>query len=382
MPWKETTKMEEREEMIRLWESRLYGKSELARRFGVSRPTIDKWIDRFDEDEEHGLEDRPPIPGSYPHRTDPKIAKQLIEEKRKHLDWGPGILIPYLHEQHPKIAWPAPSTAGGILKSAGLVKSRRRKKIVSTWSLSQLEITEPEETMTVDHKGQFRLGNGEYCFPLPLANPSSRFIYGIDSLGSTSEEQARPGFERVFEEHGLPKWILSDNGNPFCYSRALCGLTQLSAWWIKLGIQPVRIRKGAPWQNGIHERMHKTLKESTTRPPEDNLGDQQKRFDEFRHEFNHLRPHSAHKKKPPITAYQEFSRRFTGTPKDPTYPGHFERRRVRSGGAIKWHGDEIFLTTALKGEMVGLEEIDDGLWALHYSTVEIGRFDEQTRKVY
>lgn len=378
MPFKEVSRVEQRKLMIRKHLTGMYTKSELAREFGVTRAVIYKWIKRYEEAGEEGLIDQLPVPRTFPHRTDPEIAARVIEEKKKHPDWGPGILIPYLRQTESSVRWPAVSTAGSILKGAGLVKARRRPKTIPTWSIDSLEIDVARECMTADHKGQFLLKNGRYCYPLTLANPHSRYLYAVDSLSSTSYLEARPVFERVFEEHGLPRWILTDNGGPFCCTSALRGLTRLSAWWIKIGIQPVRIKPGSPWQNGIHERMHRTLKKATTRPPGQTHRDQQTKFDEFLTEYNHLRPHTALGKKPPSTAYRPFERNYEGSPDTVEYPGHYETRMVRSKGSIRWKGQELFLSESLSGERVGLVEIDDGIWAILFAEVELARFNERT----
>lgn len=379
MPFGEVSKVEQRELMIRKYLTGMYNKAELAREFGVTRAVIYTWIGRYEEFGMEGLVDRPPVPKTSPHRTDPEVAARLIDEKRRHPNWGPGILIPHLRETEPSISWPAVSTGGSILKAAGLVKTRRRSKTIPTWSIESLEIDVAQECMTADHKGQFLLKNGRYCYPLTLANPHSRYIYAVESLSSTSYREARPVFERVFQEHGLPRWILTDNGGPFCCASALRGLTRLSAWWIKLGIQPVRINPGSPWQNGIHERMHRTLKQETTRPPETTHEDQQRRFDAFRVEYNELRPHSALGKRPPSSAYRHFERPYEGSLESVEYPGHYETRTVRSKGSIRWKGEELFLSEALSGERVALVEIDDGIWAILFAEVELARFNERTR---
>lgn len=377
MPWKEVSRMEQRERMIQKWCSGMYRKSELAREFGVSRPTLDKWIYRYENDPIEGLKDQPPVPRTIPHRTDASVVAKIIERKGMHPNWGPRKLLKVLKKEDPDTRWPARATVGDILKAHQLVKSRRRHNPIPTWSISSLGIDTPAEAITADHKGQFRLRNGQYCYPLTLANLHSRFIYAVESVGSTKFIEAKPVFERVFREHGVPVWILTDNGGPFCCSIALCGLTRLSVWWIKLGIQPIRIMKASPWQNGIHERMHKTLKDETTRPPATTHGDQQIVFDDFREEFNHVRPHEALNDETPCTFYRPFARQYEALSEHVEYPRYFETRQVRSKGSIRWKGSEIFLSEALAGERIGLEEIDDGIWSLHFAHVTLARFDER-----
>lgn len=378
MPWKEATKMGERLRMVILAESGLYQKVELAEMFGVSRPTVDFWIDRYRETGKEGLMDRPPVPRSFPQRTPEDLGQRIIEVKKMHDDWGPKKIIDYLRTTEPDVAWPSPSTAGNLLNEEGLVRKRRtRRKRPGERRANEIEPAESGEMMTADHKGQFRLGDRSLCYPLTINDPVSRFSYAIDALDSTSFTNAQPVFARVFREHGLPIWIKTDNGCPFC-SNAIGGLSQLSVWWIKLGIIHVRTHPGCPWQNGAHERMHRTLKARTTRPPGKDMESQQRLFDEFQHEYNEVRPHESLDGRPPITALKPCSRPYPEHIPPVEYPGHYEVRSVRTDGRIKWRGQFHFVSEVLVGERVGLEEIDDGIWSLSFSFVELTRYDERT----
>ena len=383
MPWKETTKVTEREEMVWKYLSGRFSISELADQYGVSRPTVYLWIERSEAGE--GLADRAPLPQSCPHATDPAVVKELLKAKRKKPNWGPGKQRALLQEAHPEIEWPAVSTIGAIYEANGLVKKRRhrRRLTLPVRRLEQMEPSESGQLMSCDHKGWFRMGNGQYCYPLTIQDPVSRYIYCIDALSSTSAEEAKPGFLKVFRKYGVPSMMLSDNGGPFCSSRSLGGLTRLSVWWIKQGILPVRIRKGCPWENGIHERMHKTLKADTTRPPGNNLARQQIKFNHFRKEFNHERPHEGLGDLRPITQLRQCPREYSeqAATADVEYPGHYEVRRVRSQGDIKWRGKLRFLSDTLFGERVGLEQTDDGIWTIYFSGIELASYDERTEVI-
>ena len=382
MPWTEATKMSERADLILKWKTGLYSITELAEVFGVSRPTVYEWTGRYAEEGEAGLVDRRPVARSCPHKTPVAIAKQIVAAKRKHLGWGPAKLIDLLAIEQPDTRWPSVSTAGAILDREGLVGKRRNRRHGAVRVARRMEASESGEMMTVDHKGQFRMGNREYCFPVTINDPVSRFIYAIDGKRSTSGRQARETFERVFQENGLPSFIGSDNGSPFSCSRALGGLSTLSVWWIKLGITPVRTHPGCPWENGVHERMHKTLKAATTRPPGANLADQQKRFDIFREEFNNIRPHEALGGRRPAELLLKCRRPYSQQIPEVSYPGHYETRSVRPNGVIKWQGRLLFVSESLVGERVGLIEIADGIWSLYFSAIELGRYDETTRRIH
>jgi transposase InsO family protein len=381
MPWKEVTKMSERRELIRKWTSGLYKVAELAEEFGVSRPTIYQWIHRFEEEGEAGLIDRPSIPGSCPHRTSEAIAARIVDAKHDHPLWGPSKLIKVLRRADSTVAWPAPSTAGEILERAGLVKPRLKQRRASVLHAQTLRANDSGEMMTADHKGQIRLGDKSYTFPVTINDPVSRFIYAIEGKTSTSYQNARPVFERVFREHGVPLFIGSDNGGPFSCSQALAGLSRLAVWWIELGITPVRIHPGCPWENGVHERMHKTLKDETCRPPSENAREQQKRFDTFRVEFNTVRPHDGIDGFAPIERLKRCPRSYSPRSSEVVYPGHYETRVVRPTGEIRWKNSLLFLSQTLTKKRVGLTEIADGVWSVYFNHIELGRYDQRTKRI-
>lgn len=380
MPWKETTTVEERSKMVEKFETGLYTVSELAEEFGVSRPTVYLWTNRHAAGE--NLENHPPIAQRLAHSTAPGIVTRLLRAKREKPHWGPRKQRQRLAESFPNVAWPAVSTIGDIYDAHGLVRKRRkRRSVIPVRRLEQVEPRRSGEMMACDHKGWFRLGNSQYCYPLTITDPLSRFIYGIDSLDSTSIARAQPVFVRVFREFGVPERMLSDNGGPFCSSRSLAGLTRLSVTWVKQGIVPIRIRKGCPWENGIHERMHRTLKAETTRPAGKDSRQQQERFDFFREEFNRDRPHEALGGRPPMSIFERCRREYSDrlAVSDVEYPGSYETRRVRSSGEIRWQGRFLFLSEALIGERVGFEETGDGVWTLHFGALEIGRYSERQK---
>lgn len=374
--------MSERRELITKWASGLYKVTDLAEEFGVSRPTVYEWIRRYDEGGgESALSDRRSVPGSCPHRTPEVIAKEIVKAKRQHPFWGPAKLINLLRLDHPEIAWPSASTAGAILDREGLVTHRPHRRRGVVLNAGALKATESGEMMTADHKGQFRLGNTRYTFPVTINDPVSRFIYSIEGKTSTSYREARPAFERVFRQHGVPHFMGSDNGGPFSCSQALAGLSLLSVWWIKLGITPVRIHPGCPWENGVHERMHKTLKAETARPPARNAREQQKRFDSFRTEFNTVRPHDGIGGRRPIELLKRCQRPYPRRLVEHDYAGHYETRSVRPTGEIRWKGGFVFLSQTLAGERVGLVELADGVWGVSFHHIELGRYDERTRHI-
>ena len=376
MPWKETMAEDERTKFVEAYRSRVWSMTELCERFGVSRPTGYKWVYRSEQEGLVGLGDRSRAPKNCPHRTAAKVREAILATKRTHPDWGPGKILDYLADQRPGLALPATSTAGALLDRSGLVARRRTSR---RWSHPQgpvLRPTGPNQIVTADFKGQFRTRDGRYCYPVTIADAYSRYLLACQALSSIRTEEARPVFERLFREIGLPEAIHTDNGSPFS-STGLHGLCALSVWWIRLGIRHHLSRPGKPQDNGAHERMHRTLKQATARPPEANLRAQQGRFDAFRQEFNQIRPHEALGGKPPARLWTPSSRPYPKAIPQPNYPGHYETRRVSNAGCIRFKAHVLFVSQAIKREWIGLEEVDNGVWSVYFYDVLLARLDEQ-----
>src|SRR6266536_4942834 len=378
MPWKETGRVFERTRFIDDYLSGCFTIAELAARYGVSRKTLYKWLGRHDDAGLAGLADHSRAPAVCPHRTPEMVADQIVAFRRRFPYMGPKKIIARLSELEPLVDWPAPSTAGDILRRNGLVRRRvRRRPPVHPLRLP-VKATAPNEVMTIDFKGQFRLRNRQYCYPLTIVDGFSRYILACDALTSTQMEPARTVFERVFRTYGLPCCILSDNGSPFA-SPGLARLSRLSMWWIRMGISVTRIVPGRPDQNGAHERMHRTLKEQTTRPPAPDQAAQQSVFDRFRHEYNEERPHEALEQRRPVTLYVPSTRPYPERLPPIEYPGYYETRKVDHTGMIRWHAERVFISHTLEGETIAFEEIDDGIWSVYYGVVLLARFDERER---
>ena len=381
MPWNEAGPMLERTRFIEDYLSGFYSITELAIRYGVSRRTLHKWLARHDVDGSRGLVDQSRAPLRSPQRTSEDLVARIVAFRKRFPFMGPRKMMARLTELHPELNWPAASTAGDILARAGLVHRRRRRNPPAHPLRARTTALAPNDLMTVDYKGQFLLRNHSYCYPLTIVDHVTRFILACDAFSSTEQPHTRRTFERVFRTYGLPRAILSDNGSPFG-SPGLARLSRLSLWWIRLGIGVERIVPGHPEQNGAHERMHRTLKAETTRPPESSLDRQQTRFDQFVHHYNHERPHEALGQKRPATLYATSPRPYPELLPSIEYDGHLEIRKVDDRGTIKWKNEKLFLSHTLNGETVGLEEIDDGVWSLFYGSTLLARFDERDRKFY
>ena len=380
MPWQRVTPVELRFEFNQAYASGLCSMTELCDQYGISRKTGYKWVDRYRAEGRAGLADQSRRPHDSPRATEPAIVELLCEARRRHPTWSARKLIAVLQRQHPDVVWPARSTGSALLKARGLVRARRRRERARAPAAPLAPITHPNEVWTTDFKGEFRTRDAVYCYPLTLRDGFSRYVLRCDALVTKRGDVVRQRFARAFAEFGLPDRIRSDNGGPFA-APGLTRLSHLSVWWIRLGIQPERIALGHPEQNGSHEQFHRVLKAETTRPPAPHCVAQQQRFRRFCREYNDERPHEALQDQTPASCYTSSRRPLPTRVPALEYPGHMELRRVSSVGAISWRGRPLFLTEVLRGEDVGFEEVDDGIWVLYFATVRLARFDERTRRL-
>ena len=380
MPFRTTDPIMERARLVAAHRDGLYSVSELADRFAVSRPTVYKWIERYRDGGTAALADRSHARHAQHAQTDAHVEAMIVAARQAHPTWGPRKLLPFLARRHPDVALPAPSTAAAILLRHALTKPRRSRRPPKHPGSVPLVAEAPNAVWTADYKGQFKTRDGLYCYPLTVCDAHSRFIFSCHGLPSVEQVAAHRQFERLFREYGLPEAIRSDNGTPFA-TQAIAGLSRLSVWWIKLGIGHDRIDPGQPQQNGRHERMHRTLKAETARPPEANMASQQRRFDAWRVEFNDERPHDALGGATPTSRYVASPRPMPTVVPTPEYPGHFEVRWLSKDGNIRFKRHQLFVSTALAHEWVGLEEVADGVWSLYFCDRLLGRIDERDFKL-
>lgn len=380
MPWKEVKPMDQKVLFIADYLREISSMTELCADYGISRKTGYKWIRRYQQQGMDGLHEQSRSPATYPTQT-PYRIQQAIIELRQQFQTRPGAkkLRVLLAQRYPDEVIPSKSTIYNILHRAHLVDGRRHKRRVTPYPQPFAPVRQINELWSVDYKGQFKLHNGQWCYPLTVMDHQSRYLCGCDALKGPRLKDTRAAFIRLFRQYGLPERIRSDNGVPFA-STARGGLSQLSLWWIRLGILPERIEPGKPQQNGRHERMHRTLKQAATRPPSANMKAQQQRFDSFRTEYNEQRPHEALGQQMPASHYTPSQRPYPEHLPELHYPEYFEVRKVSSNGVVYWHNKLVYVSHLLKGEQVGLEEINDGLWQVYFGPVTLGRFDERNIK--
>jgi putative transposase len=380
MPWSQTSPMDQRTQFIADYLRETLSTTELCDLYGISRKTGYKWIDRYLHQGPAGLDERSRRPWHSPNTTSPEIVEAFLEVRRRHPSWGGKKILTIVHRRHPRWELPGRSTVCEILKRHGMVPKKRNRRRIGHPGKPTSLILAPNDIWCADFKGQFKTGDGIYCYPLTVTDGYSRYLLGCQGLLSTAVAGARPVFTRLFKKFGLPTRIRTDNGVPFA-TNTLARLSSLSAWWVRLGVLPDLIEPGKPQQNGRHERMHRTLKAEATKPPAGNLQAQQRKFNRFREEFNHVRPHEALDQQTPASFYQSSPREMPNKLPPLEYPDRFEVRYVSTNGGIRWNSAWVNVSIVCAGEYVGLEEIDDGIWAVYFGPLKLGRLHERHMRI-
>jgi putative transposase len=345
----------------------------VCREFGISRKTGYKIFNRYQDVGLRGLEDQAKAPYRHPNKLPFQVEKAILRIKQEHGSWGAPKIREKLIKEYPVISPPAASTVHAVLDRHGLVCRRKRRR----YKAQGTELSEggsPNALWCADYKGQFLLGNKQYCYPLTITDYRSRYLLACEGLDSTKARGAFPVFERAFREFGLPLAIRTDNGVPFASAHALFGLSRLSVWWLRLGIGIERIKPGHPQQNGRHERMHLTLKKEATKPPSFNFLQQQSRFDEFIQVYNHDRPHQALGGRYPGELYTPSAREYH-QPGKPEYPFHDRTIRVTQCGRLCIGQRKISFSNVFGGQYVGIREVADDIWLVSFMDFDLGFFD-------
>lgn len=378
MPWRECKKVDERLKFIaRLLDGEQM--SSLCQEYNISRKTGYKIFQRYKDCGLEGLTDRSRRPHRYSNKLPFQIEKVILQIKKEKPSWGAPKIREKIIRQYPEILPPAKSTIHAILDRHDLVERKRRRRYKATGTELSYG-NKPNELWCADYKGEFQLGNKQYCYPLTITDFSTRYLLACEGLTTTKEQYAFTIFERVFKEFGLPEAIRTDNGVPFASPNSLFGLSKLSVWWLRLGISIERIKPGNPQQNGRHERMHLTLKKEATKPAGENFLQQQEKFDDFIHQYNTDRPHQALEMQYPAELYVPSSKKYEGLP-EVEYPLHDKTITVTQCGRICLKGKKINLSIVFAGQNVGIKEVGDNIWLTSFMGYDLGYFDEQTCKL-
>jgi transposase InsO family protein len=353
---------------------------EACRQFGISRKTGYKIVARHAELGLAGLADAPRAPKTHPNQSPPEVEAAVLRVRKAHPSWGSKKILATLDRERPDEVWPARSTVDAILKRAGVVLPRGRRRRRQPTAPPVVEAIAPNDVWSMDYKGWFRVGDGTRCDPLTVNDVYSRASLVCQAMIAPKSADVRQRLELAFGVFGLPRFMLSDGGPPFG-SNGLGRLSRLGVWLVRIGVVPILIEPGRPDQNGRHERFHETLKAETASPPRGSIRAQQAAFNCFQETYNEERPHEALAMKTPAELYELSPRQLPATLPDHVYKDGFEGRSVRRDGAIKWCGEQVFVGEAFAGETLGIEAVDDGLWHVHLGPLRLGVLHERSRTV-
>lgn len=378
MPWLETNPMDQRLQFLEDVRLGRMTMTELCAHRQISRKTGYKWIAREKEEGRRGLADRRRAPHHCPHKITDEMAALLCAFRVKPDDWGARKLLKVLKNRHPqRDDWPAASTVADLFSREGLARQpRRRRPRPEHPGAPPIHTEALNDVWTADFKGEFRTGDGIYCYPLTIADRHARCLLDCRGRDSTKTVTAWPVFEAAFREYGLPHAIRTDNGPPFA-TVGIHGLSRLNVRWMRLGIHHHRITPATPSESGAHERMHRTLQRRAIRPARATMATQQRAFNVFRAEYNKERPHEALGMETPASQYSASPRPYSPKLPQPEYPGHYTVKKITTGGTFRFANRVLYLANALTGDLVGMDEVDDGVWHLFFNTVLIATLDER-----
>ena len=380
MPWREIRPMDSKIQFISFALDSHLSMIELCSIFGISRKTGYKWLARYINKGPEGLRDKSKAPNHIPHKTSKKVTDFIVSCRKKHPSWGARKITQKAEQVAPKLGLPSETTIINIIKREGLTRKKRRRRKLGHPGHPSTTAEKSNDIWTTDYKGEFKTKDGEYCYPLTILDEYSRYLLKCQGLSSTGYIGAFKVFKRAFREYGLPKAIKSDNGIPFA-TTGIARLSKLSVWWIKIGINPILIQPGRPSQNGVHERMHKTLKDESTIPPSGDLKAQQRRFNIWRDEYNFERPHESLGGKDPSQVYKPSLKEYPSKVPGVDYPDHFEVRFVSANHCFRWNHKAVPISSVLVHEYVGLEEVMDGIWAIYFSWKRLGFLNEKKMRI-
>lgn len=372
MSWECVTVETKRKELIENYSNGV-PMTELCNRYGISRKTGYKWVNRWKENSNNeNFKDKSRAPLHVKRIYSDEQIGMALHLKHKYRSWGPRKIIAKLTHDYPEIIWPSPSRTYEIFKEYGLITTRTfRQRIAMTAPLG--DVTKNNQVWMADFKGWFLTEDNDKYEPLTITDGHTRYLIRCTHLQRKSAEYVWPVFAEAFQQYGLPIRLRTDNGPPFgCMG--VGRLTKLSVNLIKAGVIPEWINPGHPEENGRHERFHLTLKMAIASPPAKTLKEQLARAKHFEEEYNFERPHEALGMDPPAKHYSPSPRRWDGILRSIEYGEDTAHvRKVGQNGCI-WFGQrEYFLGQALSGEHVGLKENKDIGLEVHYGPINLGK---------
>lgn len=376
MTWEGPSVMEKKMGFILEWLEGTTSMSDLCAGYGISRPTGYELIQRYAEEGVAGFEPKSRAPHQQPHAVSQEIRDQIVRLRQQYTQMGPKKLRVLLQTRMPETKWPSASTIGEILKRAGLVVSRKRKARACPSANTVPRAESNNQIWCIDFKGKIAAQEGSVCYPLTVMDEHSRFLLACQGLRKGNGDSVRAVLDRLFRDYGMPIGIRSDNDPPFA-SVGIGGLSRLALWWIKLGIQPIRIQPARPDQNGCQERMHRTLNEWVKHHPIRCAGHFTKAFAAFREEYNWIQPHEALGQIPPGQGYQSSRCPYPGHVPTVEYPGSMKVRRVKQHGEFSWRSQHWYVGETLAGEPIGLDLQDDSNVDVYFAQYRIGSFNPE-----
>jgi len=377
MPWEKM--MDQRIRAVMEVLENGFSKVSVCEDFGISRPTLDKWLRRYECEGVDGLHDLSRAPHHHPNMLDAYTVSRIVAFRQAHPDRGPRKIKAQLEREEPRRRWPASSTIAEILNRHGLTVQRKRRRLIEPYTKPFAQCGAPNDVWCIDFKGWFCTGDAQRCNPLTLTDANTRYLFRCHHVADTGFSGVKPVLESAFRQFGIPRAIRSDNGAPFA-SRAPLGLSKLSLWWNKLGIIHERIEPGKPQQNGRHERMHLTLKQCTASPPKATLRAQQRAFAQFQRDYNYHRPHEALGQVPPGEVYTPSERTYPRRMEPVRYPSTYIVRRTDKSGIIYWHQHRIFISEVFGGEALGLLALDERYYRIYFDKLDLGIVDTQEKR--
>ena len=343
----------------------------LCQEYGVSTKTGYKWRERFLRQGLEGMEEESRRPRNSPKQLSEGQVCEMVKLKLVHRHWGPRKIRMLYHRRHGQA--PSESSFKRVLEQVGLTQPRRvREGPREGGRLSSgRQAQGPNEVWTVDFKGWWRWGEAGRCEPLTVRDEFSRYVLELRAMDNARSQTVREAFERVFERHGLPEAIRSDNGAPFASVQALHGLSRLSAWWVALGIDLERGRPAHPQDNAGHERLHRDIAAELESMGQ---GASAEALELWREQFNRERPHEALGMRCPAELYRDSARRYNGAEVQLSYPG-MARRLVDKNGMLSWNQQKVFITRSLAGWEVGLQRTEKAQLEVWFGRLLLGYLD-------
>ena len=377
MPWKNRSKEEQRFDLVRLMRRGELTVGELAHRFNISRQTAYKWRRRYRQSRLGGLKDRSHRPLSCPTQTGANWLRRVRRVRQRRPTWGARKIRHRLMERYGQKAAPSVATIGRWLRRWGLSRGKRRRLRGPLLKRRRArQARHCHEVWTADFKGWYRTGDGTRVEPLTVRDLKSRYGLGIVLLTSQAIAPTQRVFQRLFARHGYPRCIRCDNGTPFG-GGGPTGLTRLSAWWLKLGIDVQFITPGRPCENGAHEQFHRVYKAEVARQPRHTLAQQQRWTNRWLRDYNQQRPHEALGMRTPAQVFRRNGQKLPRKAGSWSYPAGWLKRWVKGNGEISWRGSRRYIGEAFVHDHVGLRRLSAGRWRVYFGPRVVGDLHEK-----